>query len=414
MKIHAEVDVVNRQLASHGIKGKGKRAKSHLAIGRKPLSDGNGEVFLMISNNSNKAGVKYNIKNNVSNMFTKMINDGKSTIRFVEPPHDLCIQCDDKLQLKSFLMVIKKVMDGKDVHNLTLSALQPVSTKQIEGPKKKLVVLKRGDYPTAGFPSTLQHLQVSGVRLARVDGRILKLRGLVKLDLSGNEIATLPDNWDLLDLLSDLDLSDNQIEKLPRQFCVGALSSSLRQLNLSGNKIILLPNYFCNLKQLISLNVSKNQLKCLPPSMGKFINLKHFNASDNHIQVLPGSFARIRLEKLELSANNFDPATEPRTLRDRLVPVPTLLEMAAVNLVSRNIRINPEDVHPVLLQYIDSGMRCLCGKPVWTNVAVALVSLDLSKVATEISAGGLDFVCIEANLCSHKCLELFMKNPYAF
>ena len=54
MKIHAEVDVVNRQLASHGIKGKGKRAKSHLAIGRKPLSDGNGEVFLMISNNSNK------------------------------------------------------------------------------------------------------------------------------------------------------------------------------------------------------------------------------------------------------------------------------------------------------------------------------------------------------------------------
>ena len=66
-------------------------------------------------------------------MFTKMINDGKSTIRFIEPPHDLCIQCDDKLQLKSFLMVIKKVMDGKDVHNLTLSALQPVSTKQIEG-----------------------------------------------------------------------------------------------------------------------------------------------------------------------------------------------------------------------------------------------------------------------------------------
>ena len=41
----------------------------------------------------------------------------------------------------------------------------------LKGPKKKLVVLKRGDYPTAGFPSTLQHLQVSGVRLARIDGR---------------------------------------------------------------------------------------------------------------------------------------------------------------------------------------------------------------------------------------------------
>ena len=167
MKIHAEVDVVNRQLATHGLKGKGKRVKSHLAIGRKPLSDGNSEVFLMLSNNTNKQGVKYNIKNNVTQMFTKMINEGKATIRFADPAHDLCIKCDDIVQLKSFLMVLKKIADGKDVQNLTLSALQPVSTKQLEGPKKKLVVTKRGDYPTSGFPSTLTHLQVSAVRLAR-------------------------------------------------------------------------------------------------------------------------------------------------------------------------------------------------------------------------------------------------------
>ena len=294
MRIHAEVDVVNRNLATQGIKGKGKKVKSHLAIGRKPLSDGNSEVFLMLSNNTNKQGVKYVIKNNVSTMFTKMINEGKSTVRFTDPPHDLCIKCEDKLQLKSFLMVIKKVMDGKEIQNLTLSALQPVSTKQIEGPKKKLVVLKRGDYPTAGFPPTLSHLQVSGVRLARVDARILKLRNLVKLDLSGNEMTSLPDNWELLDLLSDLDLSDNQLEKLPRQFCVGNLSKSLKQLNLSGNKITLLPNYFCNLRQLITLNVNKNQMKCLPPSVGKMTNLKHFQASDNSMTSLPGSFSRLR------------------------------------------------------------------------------------------------------------------------
>ena len=303
MRIHAEVDVVNRQLATHGIKGKGKKIKSHLAIGRKPLSDGNSEVFLMVSNNVNKQGVKYVIKNNVGNMFTKLINEGKSTVRFNDPPHDLCIKCDDKLQLKSFLMVIKKVMDGKEIQNLTLSALQPVSTKQLEGPKKKLIVLKRGDYPSAGFPSTLQHLQISGVRLARVDSRILKLRSIVKLDLSGNEIASLPDNWDLLDLLSELDLSDNQIEKLPRQFCVGALSRSLKQLNLSGNKIVLLPNYFCNLRQLISFHANKNHLKCLPPSIGKLTNLKHFQVSDNNIQVLPGSFSRLRYKEF-LSYNH--------------------------------------------------------------------------------------------------------------
>ena len=121
-----------------------------------------------------------------------------------------------------------------------------------------------------------------------------------------------------------------------------------------------------------------------------------------------------RLETLELSGNNFDPATEPRTLRDRLEPVSSLLELAAVHLVTHNVQVGADDVHTALLQYLDSGMRCLCSKPVWTNVAVALVSLDLGKVASQISIGGLDSVCIEAQLCSQKCLQLFMKNPYAF
>jgi len=414
MRIHAEVDVVNRQLAVHGMKGKGKKVKTHLAIGRKPLADGNSEIFLMLSNNSNKQGVKYIIKNNVSNFFTKMINEGKSTIRFNEPPHDICIKCDDILQLKSFLMVVKKVMDGKDCEKLTLSALQPVSTKQIEGPKKKLVVLKRGDYPTKGFPHTLQQLQVTGIRLARVDGRMLKLRSLVKLDLSGNEITSVPDNFDLLDQLSELNLSGNQIEKLPRGFCTGTLAKSLKLLNLSENKIVLLPNYFCNLRQLVTLNLNNNQLKLLPPSIGRLTCLKHFQASGNNLKVLPGSFSRLRLETLELSSNDFDTQTEPRVLRDRLENVGTLLELVARYIVRKGLAVGPEDVTPQLLNYLDSGMRCLCGCPVWNNVVTALVTMDLARVSSSISAGGVDRVCIEASLCSNKCLQMFQNNPYAF
>ena len=40
------------------------------------------QVFLMLSNLSNKAGVKYLIKNNVENLFTRMIGEGKATIRY--------------------------------------------------------------------------------------------------------------------------------------------------------------------------------------------------------------------------------------------------------------------------------------------------------------------------------------------
>ena len=52
-------------------------------------------------------------------------------------------------------------MDGKDLSKLPLSALQPATISQIDGPKKRLVVVKRGDYPSKGFPHTLEHLQVS-------------------------------------------------------------------------------------------------------------------------------------------------------------------------------------------------------------------------------------------------------------
>ena len=80
---------------------------------------------------------------------------------------------------------------------------------------------------------------------------------------------------------------------------------------------------------------------------------------------------------------------------------------------ARDLVLLKEDVHPALLAYLDSGMRCLCGKPVWSNVTVALVPMVLARVSNEIT-GGLDSVCIEAQLCSNKCLQNFMNNPYAF
>ena len=145
-----------------------------------------------------------------------------------------------------------------------------------------------------GFPPSLEQLEVSGVRLAKVDPRMLKLKNLRKLCLADNEISKLPDNWELVKGLSDLNLSGNQLETIPRQFCVGNLANSLKSLNLNGNKITFLPNFFCNLLQLISLDVSKNDIKCLPPSLGKLTSLKHFKANDNKLTNLPGSFSRLR------------------------------------------------------------------------------------------------------------------------
>ena len=63
MRIRAEVDVINRDLACQGIKLKGKKMKSVLAIGRKELTDKASEICMVMTNNSNMSGVKYHIKN---------------------------------------------------------------------------------------------------------------------------------------------------------------------------------------------------------------------------------------------------------------------------------------------------------------------------------------------------------------
>ena len=294
MRLRAEVDVVNRTLISRGLKGTGRKANSILAVGRKDLKDKTSEIILLVSSASNKTGTRYHIKDNIEHIFVRMVSEGKCTLRFKDPPHDLCLKCENVSLLKGFLMIVKKTMDGKESGDMTLSAIQPVSSKDIEGPKKKLTILKRSDYPLGGFPPTLHQLQVSGVRLAKVDKRIFKLKNLTTLSLSDNEISSLPDNWDSVPCLSDLDLSGNLLENIPRQFCFGGLTKSLKSLNLSRNKITFLPNFLCNLKQLIVLEVSQNHMKCLPPSLGKLTNMKHFLASDNDLTNLPGSFSRLR------------------------------------------------------------------------------------------------------------------------
>ena len=93
--------------------------------------------------------------------------------------------------------------------------------------------------------------------------------------------------------------------------------------------------------------------------------------------------------------------------------VPTLLELVARSVKRRGVTLRPEDVTPQVLQYMDSGVSCLCLAPVWTSCVTALVTLDLHRVANTVSAGGLDALPTQVCLCSAACLARFSNNPYA-
>jgi len=413
MKLYANVDIVNRRLASHGMKGNNKKIKSHVAIGKKPLEDGQKEIFIMVSNAQQRQGMKFPIMGNIEQVFTRLVNEGKTTIRFKEPENDLCIH-GDPIEVKSFLSVLKKVLSGQDVEKLTLSALQPLSNKQIAGPKRKLSVAKRSEYPVKeGFPQTLTHIRINGIRLAKIDKRITKLMNLTELDLVENEIENLPEDCEALTRLSTLNLANNKINVIPRGFSAGQLSKTLTSLNLTSNSIKLLPNHVCQLAQLVSLHIDENELTQLPPSLGNLSKLKILTATNNKIKFLPGSSAALRLEKLDLSSNPWD-ESQARVVSNKLTGVSNLLELSACQVIKHKIKYEPEDMFPQLLRYLESVMYCPCKKPIWNNVARAMVKLQLARISSSVSCNGLKEVNMDAFLCSSKCLKTFVNNPFAF
>ncbi|KAF6201034.1 hypothetical protein GE061_005481 [Apolygus lucorum] len=112
---------------------------------------------------------------------------------------------------------IKDFLDD-DSLDLSLSDLQDVPVKEIASvPKATKVDLSNNKFSVLGhnFAASLTHL--------------------IKLDLSGNQLFELPDNFGLLVNLKHLDLYKNKLQTLPASF---ADLRSLRWLDLKENPLV--------------------------------------------------------------------------------------------------------------------------------------------------------------------------------
>ena len=123
-------------------------------------------------------------------------------------------------------------MLGRQGHNNT--------NKNISA-KNKTTNIKAEEALPAALPSGLKTLLLSNNSLSYVPRSILgatnttaHLRFLEKLDLSSNNLATLPDSISNLPALNDLNLDDNAIVSLPKT--IGKLSK-LKVLSLRNNHI---------------------------------------------------------------------------------------------------------------------------------------------------------------------------------
>ncbi|XP_072846707.2 leucine-rich repeat-containing protein 59 [Pogona vitticeps] len=105
---------------------------------------------------------------------------------------------------------------------------------------------------------------------------------------------------------NELDLSLCDLTEVPTKELAGLPKATI--LDLSCNNLTTLPSDFCSLTHLVKLDLSENQLHQLPSNFGRLVNLQHLDLLNNRLVTLPVSFAQLKnLKWLDLKDNPLDP-----------------------------------------------------------------------------------------------------------
>ena len=352
----------------------------------------------MVSTVENRAGTKYAITfgrsenssplngQNVEKIFDRFISEGKATVRFNEPAHDLCIKKADPTQLKSFINLLKKVIELSALktkedelekllseNNSMLSALNPPTQKQVAKERTRMLISNKKDYPiTTSFPSTLTELRANSINLKRIDSRIFKLQSLSILDLSNNAIPKIPPEITGLSSLKELILCQNKIEAIPAKFCDNLVfCSSLRLLDLGENMITSIHPHLSKFVNLITLKLNDNPFSRLPPTIfGTKLRSLNLNGCSKLIR-FPGTALNLKLDNLYASRMPLlfqeDSSNSSQTVLNTTSKVPSLLD-----ITSRKILLSPTIIKAMkhenavpeqLTTMVESMVKCFCGQP---------------------------------------------------
>lgn len=122
------------------------------------------------------------------------------------------------------------------------------------------------------------------------------------LDLSGNQLSSLPDDFYRLHKLRILFCSDNQFTRLPE---VLGQCTQLTMVGFKANQICDVPAASLG-KSLRWLILTDNKIRELPPEIGQCTHLQKLMLAGNQLQTLPQEMAACHsLELLRIAANRF-------------------------------------------------------------------------------------------------------------
>lgn len=147
-----------------------------------------------------------------------------------------------------------------------------------------------------------RELYIRYYSLASIDKRILKLKKLNKLNISGSNFSEFPSVLTELISLKNLTIRRNDFNlSLPPS--IGNMKN-LTRLDLESNLIKNLPSSFANLKNLKYLDLSDNSLDCIPKELESLSNLEYLNLSRNKIEDSDFDFEKLKsLKSLRMTHN---------------------------------------------------------------------------------------------------------------
>lgn len=192
--------------------------------------------------------------------------------------------------------------------------------------------------------------------------------------------------------MQSLDLSGNQLTSLPES--LGQLVG-LQSLYLSGNRLTSLPESLGQLASLQSLNLSFNQLTSLPEWLGQLTSLEALNLSYTRLTSLPESLARLdNLSQLELRNTPLNPELDA-AYKEGIATVRRYLSARAEAYVVLNeaklILIGEGEVGKSCLLDALRGDEWIASRPTTHGIEIKPVRVTDPRSGKELRLNGWDF-----------------------
>jgi len=233
--------------------------------------------------------------------------------------------------------------------------------------------------------SVFDHIQNTKEILRRMEN--CRRSGDKVLDLSNLYITELPAGIEGFENLVELDVSYNQLLSLPDW--IGKLRS-LKKLNLRHCGLTALPDSIKNLSNLRTFYIGANCLPVLPEWLGGFALLEELDIGANELYTIPDFIGNLKnLRVLDLGytgewknqtrnhdrSNLDEQINELDSLPDFLTELPRLLRL---DLGHTKLKTLPEKLRALRLESLKLGNNELTKIPVWLGAMTSLRELDLS------------------------------------